>query len=88
MKTLFAVFLGLSLSGLAVPSLAADEAECKTRWEAVNANKDGAFEPAEGSKAFDDAINTSGGSYADADGKLTAAEFTAACKADVFKDIK
>jgi hypothetical protein len=36
-----------------------------------------------------DAIKTSGGTFdADGDGKLTTAEFTEACKADTFKDIK
>ena len=57
MKILFAALLGLSLSLLAVPSLAADEAECKTRWETVDTNKDGSFVPEENSKAYDDAIS-------------------------------
>ncbi len=87
MKILFAALLGLSLPLLAGPSLAADEAECKTIWEVADANKDGAFVPEEHSKAADEAISDWGGFDTDGDGKLANAEFTEACKKDAFKGI-
>jgi hypothetical protein len=88
MKALVVALLGLGLSGAALPSLAADEAACKTAWDTADANKDGSLDATEGT-AHLEAIKTSGQAYdADNDGKLTAAEFTEACKADTFKDIK
>lgn len=87
MKALFAL-VALGLSVLAVPSFAADEVACKTMWETADANKDGSLDATEGSKHLD-AIKTSGATFdTDSDGKLTTAEFTEACKADTFKDIK
>jgi hypothetical protein len=88
MKSLLIALLALGVSGATVPSLAADEAACKTLWETADANKDGSLDATEGT-AHLEAIKTSGQAYdADNDGKLTAAEFTEACKADTFKDIK
>jgi hypothetical protein len=87
MKTLVSAFV-VALSALSVPSFAADEVACKTMWETADVNKDGSLDATEGSKHLD-AIKTSGGTFdADGDGKLTTAEFTEACKADTFKDIK
>ena len=86
MKTLLIAMFGLSLSLLAVPSLAADEAECKAKWEAYDVNKDGMLgegDSAESSKAVQDAIGA--GFDADGDSKVSAAEFTEACKADFKK---
>ena len=86
MRILFTALFGLSLSLMAVPSLAADEAECKAKWEAYDVNKDGALgegDSDESSKAVQDAIGA--GFDADADGKVTSAEFTEACKADFKK---
>ena len=81
MKILFAALLGLSLPLLAGPSLAADEAECKTIWEVADANKDGSFVPEEHSKAADEAISDWSGFDTDGDGKLIErVEFTEACK--------
>ena len=88
MKLLFTAVLGLGLSGLAVPSFSADEVACQKNWETADVNKDGSLDAAEGTKHLD-AIKTSGKTFdADNDGKLTTAEFTEACKADAFKDIK
>jgi hypothetical protein len=85
MKTLFTALFGLSLSLMVVPSLAADEAECKAKAEAYDSNKDGSLEATsdESSKAVQDAIGA--GFDSDADGKVTTAEFTEACKADFKK---
>jgi hypothetical protein len=78
----------LSLLALELPSLAADEAECKARWEAVDANKDGSVDATEGEAHFD-AIAASDANFdADGDGKLTTEEFAEACKVDAFKDIE
>jgi hypothetical protein len=88
MKSLLIALLGLGLSAATAPSFAADEAACKTLWDTADVNKDGSLDATEG-MAHLDAIKTSGQAYdADNDGKLTAAEFTEACKADTFKDIK
>jgi hypothetical protein len=85
-KTLFVTLFGLSLSLMVIPSLAADEAECKGKWEAYDANKDGWLgegDSDQSSKAVQDAIGA--GFDSDADGKVSAAEFTEACKADFKK---
>ena len=86
MRILLVALCGLGISLMAVPSMAADEAECKARWDAYDINKDGALgegDSAESSKAVQDAIGA--GFDADADGKVTTAEFTEACKADFKK---
>ena len=90
MKALFSALVGLGLSALAVPSFAADEAACKTTWETVDANKDGSVDATEG-QGYLTAIAATPDTQkfdTDTDGKLTTAEFTEACKADAFKDVK
>jgi len=88
MKKLMMALAGASMLALAAPAYAASEADCKAMWDKVDANKDGSAAGAEVTKYLD-AIKASGKKYdANADGKLTQAEFMDACKADVFKDIK
>ena len=88
MKVLLSALVGLGISALAVPTFAADEVACQKSWETADVNKDGSLDAMEGSKHMD-AIKTAGGTFdTDSDGKLTTAEFTEACKADAFKDIK
>ncbi len=86
MKTLFAALLSLSLWGLTVPSYAADEAACKTMWETADANKDGALEATERQDSMEGIKDPDVQRFdLDQDSKLSAAEFTEGCKADVFK---
>jgi hypothetical protein len=88
MKTLTAIVLAFTLLGITAPAFAADDAACKSMWEKADANKDGMIDDKEGA-ALMEAVKASGKPYdADADGKLAAAEFTAACTADAFKDVK
>lgn len=88
MKAVIASLLSLSLFGAAVPAMAATDTECKSNWEKADANKDGTLEGAEVT-AYLDAIKSNGKTYdGNSDGKLTSVEFTEACKADTFKDMK
>lgn len=88
MKTLLVSLLGLALACAAVPANAASEADCKAMWDKADANKDATLDGGEVT-AYLDAIKSSGKTYdKDSNGKLVAAEFTEACTADTFKDIK
>jgi hypothetical protein len=82
MKTLFAALLGLSLSALAMPTLAADEAECKSILEKIDVNKDGSVDGAEGEPFMAKATPETVKFDTDTDGKLSTTEFMDACKAD------
>ena len=88
MKAVIASLLSLALFGSAIPVMAATDTECKSNWEKADANKDGTLDGTEVS-TYLDAIKSKGKTYdANSDGKLTSVEFTEACKADTFKDMK
>ena len=73
--------------GLAVPAMAASEADCKARWDKADVNKSGSLEGKEAT-AYLDAITKSGKKYdMKVAGTLSTAEFMAACKDDAFKTI-
>ena len=89
MKALSALVLGLTLVGVATPAYAASEADCTSMWEKADTGKDGTLTGTEG-QAYLDAVKAHTATAYDknTDGQLTKEEFSEACKADVFKDVK
>jgi hypothetical protein len=80
--TAFAIALGL-----AIPAMAASEADCKVKWDKADVNKSGTLE-GKAATVYLDAITKSGTKYeTKAVDKLSATEFMAACKDDAFKNI-
>jgi hypothetical protein len=89
MKTVTATVLVVTALGFALITPAYAQAEdCKAMWEKVDVNKDAVADATEGAAVFA-AIKASGKTYdADGDGKLSAAEFSAACADGGLKDVK
>ena len=70
--------------GLASPAMAASEADCKAIWNKRDTNNSG-HSFGKTAAFYMEALKISGRSTAAAD-RITAAEFMAACMADVFKN--
>jgi hypothetical protein len=74
--------LALAALGLAAPSWAASDAECRDSWKKADANADGVLSDRESVRYV--ALMRIGDRTVATEGRITQAEFMDACKADVF----
>jgi hypothetical protein len=77
-----AVVTALAAMSLAVPSLAASDAECQDLWKRADANADGLLSDNESIRYI--ALMRVGNRTMATEGRITQSEFMDACKADVY----
>ena len=76
------VVVALTAMSLAVPSLAATDAECQDLWKKADANSDGVLSDRESVRYV--ALMRVGNRTMATEGRITQSEFMDACKADVY----
>src|SRR5882762_6424384 len=81
MRKIVAV-VALAATALAAPAWAATDAECQDMWKKADANSDGVLSDKESIRYV--ALMRIGNRTVATEGKITQAEFMAACKADTY----